>query len=165
MRKIWIVLVLALMLTACGEEPVFEEIRDVHQVMAPQPGLVELELPPEAALLTMESDAGQLYFCDGYTLTVQTLAGGDLDRSLRTLTGFGWDQLTLLETEREGVRRIECIWTGAGEGGDQVGRLLLLDDGNFHYGVTVMADAALAGELRLLWDSVLDSVSLDRTDS
>ncbi|MBR2889286.1 MAG: hypothetical protein IKC09_03305 [Oscillospiraceae bacterium] len=163
MKKLWSVLVMALLLSGCAEAPVYESMGDVYQVMAPQAAKLTLELPREAALLTMNSDAGDLYFCDGYILTVQTLAGGDLDRSLRTLTGYGRDMLTLLETRHPDGIRWECVWTGAGEGGDQVGRLLLMDDGNCHYAVTVMAPASEAGALRLTWDTLFASVSLDRT--
>lgn len=163
MKKLWIVLAAVLLLTGCAEAPVYESLGDVYQVMAPQAGTLMLQLPQEAALLTMSSEDGALYFCDGYVLTVQTLAGGDLDRSLRTLTGYGRDALTLLETVHPDGTHWECVWTGAGEGGDQVGRLLLLDDGSYHYAVSVMAPASAAGDLRLTWDTLFDTVSLECT--
>lgn len=166
MKKLGIVLVLALLLGGCGTEAVYEPVEDVYQVMAPEAARLRLELPPEAAVLTMgNATAGDIYFCDGYTLTVQTMTGGDLDGTLRAVTGYGRDGLTLLETRDGNCTRLESAWTSAGEGGDQVGRMVLLDDGVYHYVVTVMADAAQAGNLRLAWDTLFDSVSLDRTDS
>ena len=43
-----------------------------------------------------------------------------------------------------------CIYVlsrQAGEGGDRVGRCVLLDDGHYHYVLTVLMDAGLAGDL------------------
>lgn len=126
---------------------------------------LEITLPKEAAVPSMENeDAGRIYLCDGYTLTVQTLAGGDLDRTLRQITGFGRAQLTVMETRSEDITRYACVWSAAGEGGDQVGRAVILDDGSCHYAVTVMAEASIAGDLAENWQEILESVKLSSTD-
>lgn len=166
MKKCWLVLVLTLFLTGCGAQETFETVSDVYDtpVMA-QTGQLELALPKEAAVPSMESeDAGSIYLCDGYTLTVQTLAGGDLDRTLRQITGFARDQLTVMQTQSDGITRYACVWSAVGEGGDQVGRAVVLDDGSYHYAVTVMADFDDAGDLAKTWQSILDSAKLSRTD-
>lgn len=164
MKKCWFLLLAVLMLSGCGEQEVFEQVEDVYQVMAPRAAAVYVQLPEEAAVTAMGSGKeNAIYFCDGYTLTVQTLAGGDLDRTLRQVTGFSGEQLTLLKTRTGEVEGYECAWTCTGEGGDQVGRLLLLDDGAYHYAVTVMAEAEKAGELSLTWDTVFGSVTLGST--
>lgn len=166
MKKYFVCLLLAVLLAGCAAEPVFEQVEDVYGGTLPDAGELTVMLPEEAAVLTAAGDgSGQLYFCDGYTLTVQTLTGGDLDRSLRMLTGYGRNSLTVLETLRDGVPCFSCAWTSAGEGGDQVGRLVLLDDGAYHYAVTVMADAARAGSLSETWDSILNRVILPNTGS
>lgn len=162
MKKFWIVLALALLLTGCSAQETYETLSDDYlQPAMAQLQQVVLTLPEEAAVQSMENDtAGKLYLCDGYTLTVQTVDGGDLDRTVRQLTGFSKDQLTVMETERNGVKRYQCVWTAAGEGGDHVGRALVLDDGSYHYAVTVMAQSAIAGELAQTWQDIFDSVSL-----
>lgn len=167
MRKMWIfVMAAVLALAGCADQEVFEQVQDVYAPQSQNPAQVMVTLPDDAAAPAMGSEEnGELYFCDGYTLTVQTLAGGDLDRTLQAMTGFRSDGLTVLETTVSGLDRYECVWSSAGEGGDQVGRLLLLDDGAYHYVVTVMADAEAAGDLRDTWDAIFGSVSLGHTGS
>lgn len=166
MKKCWILLALTLFLTGCGAQQTFETVSDVYDVHAmAQMQQVELSLPKDAAAASMENpDAGKIYLCDGYTLTVQTMEAGDLSRTLRQLTGYAKDQLTVMETQRGGVTRYESVWTAAGEGGDQVGRAVILDDGSYHYAVTVMADFSKAGELTPVWQDIFRSVKLVSTD-
>lgn len=162
MKKCWIVLALVLFLAGCGAQETFETVSDALDAPAmAQMQQVQLVLPDEAALPSMEnSDAGKIYLCDGYTVTVQTMEAGDLDKTLRQSTGFAKNQLTVMETERDGITRYECVWSAAGEGGDQVGRAVVLDDGCYHYVVTVMADFERAGDLTKTWQGILDSVTL-----
>lgn len=166
MKKCWILLVLTLFLTGCGAQQTFETVSDVQNVSAmAQMQQVELALPKEAATASMENpDAGKIYLCDGYTLTVQTMEAGDLDRTLRQLTGYSREQLTVMETQRSGIARYESVWTAAGEGGDQIGRAVILDDGSYHYAVTVMGDFTTAGDLTPVWQEILGSVKLVSTD-
>ena len=166
MKKCWILLALTLFLTGCGTQETFETISDVQDmsVMA-QMQQLELSLPEEAAAASMENpDAGKIYLCDGYTLTVQTMGSGDLDRTLRQLTGYSKEQLTVMETQQGSIKRYESVWSAAGEGGDQVGRTVILDDGSYHYAVTVMADFGAAGDLTPAWQKILRSVRLVSTD-
>lgn len=126
---------------------------------------IQLQLPKEATAPVLQNqDGGKLYLCDGYTLMIQTLSAGDLDRTLREVTGFPKDQLTVMETEEMDIRRYNCVWSAAAEEGEQVARAMILDDGCYHYAVTVMADFASAGELAQTWNSLLGSVTLTGTD-
>lgn len=166
MKKILIAVALVLFLSGCGAQETFETVSDVVDmpVMA-QAQQIELKLPKDAAAASMENpNAGKIYLCDGYTLTVQTMEAGDLDRTLRQLTGYGRQQLTIMETRQGKTKRYESVWTAAGEGGDQVGRAVILDDGNYHYAVTVMADFSTAGELTPVWQELLASAKLVSTD-
>lgn len=162
MKKLILALSVMFLLAGCGGQETFESVADenLQSAMASMQQL-KLELPAEAAVPAMESDdQGKLYLCDGYTLTVQTMEAGDLDKTLRQVTGFSQEQLAVMKTEENGVRRIQCVWTAAGEGGDHIGRALILDDGNYHYTVTVMAQSELAGNLTQQWQTILDSAML-----
>ena len=163
MKKWTVLLVLLLFLTGCGGEKDFETVGDVYAPETLTPRQVMLTLPDDAAAQTISSDDGRLYLCDGYTVTVQTLQGGDLEKTVREVTGFSPDRLTLLETEKDGFSCYSCVWSAAGEGGDQIARTVILDDGNFHYAVTAMADSTSAGQLSDTWLALFRSVSL-RTD-
>ena len=165
MKRIGVCLLLGFLLAGCAASPVFEPVEDVYGGTEPAPCELRVSLPEDAAVLTAAEDGrNALYFCDGYTVTTQVLDGGDLDRSLRSLTGYGSAELTVLETLRDGFRCVNCVWTSAGEGGDQVGRLVLLDDGAYHYAVTAMAPAEKAGELTRVWEELLSGVSLLNTE-
>lgn len=168
MKKLWIVLSLAmtLFLTGCSIADTLETISDLYDVpVMAQMQQVELALPKEAAVASMENpETGKIYLCDGYTLSVQTMESGDLERTLRELTGFERSQLTLMQTKRADADCFECVWTGAGEGGDQMNRTMVLDDGYYHYAVTVMAPADDAGKLAQTWQTIFDSVKLSSTD-
>lgn len=163
MKKVSILLALLLLLTGCGGNEVFERVEDVYAPVAETPKKLALSLPKDAAVATVSGSSGTLYLCDGYTVAVETLSGGDLNRTFKTITGFSSDRLTVMAREKDGITAYRCVWTSAGEGGDQVGRSLILDDGAFHYAVTVMASASDAIALQDAWQSLFQSVTL-RTD-
>ena len=154
------------MLNGCAAQPVFEMISDQLDtpVIAPMRQL-QVTLPKEATAPTLQSEeTGMLYLCDGYSLSIQTMEAGDLDATMRSLTGFSREQLTVMETAKHGIKRYDCVWSAVGEGGDQIARAVILDDGSYHYAVTVMADFASAGDLAATWKSILDTVCLSDTD-
>lgn len=160
MRKACFLLIFVLLLTGCQATQTFESVQDVY---APQsqnaPREITLDLPKNVQ--TIAGDSGKLYLCDGYDVTVQTLSSGNLNQTIQMLTGFAPDALTMLQTAVSGVDRYECVWTAAGESGDAVGRAVVLDDGQYHYCVTVMAQADGAGGLTSLWQELLNSVRLN----
>lgn len=163
MKKILIMLVAAaLLLCGCGPQETFETVLDALDTGELESAKqVTFELPKEAAVTTMEStDGAVLYLCDGYNLFVQTLAGGDLNRTIKQVTGYPKDQLTVMQTQMGQNRKYSCVWTAAGEGGDQVGRAVILDDGSYHYCVSVMADAQVSGKLMPVWQELMSSVSV-----
>lgn len=164
MKRFWILLVLvSLLLCGCSAQETFETVLDALDAGEIEPAKqVVLELPKDAAVTTMEStDGGVLYLCDGYVLSVQTLSGGDLSRTLKQITGYSKEQLKMMQTRAGQTQKYSCVWTAAGEGGDQVGRAVILDDGSYHYCVSVMADSQVSGELTPAWQKLLASVSLD----
>ena len=165
MKKCWVLLALALVLSGCGTQETFETLSD-HYAQQASAVLYEVKvaLPEEAAVPAMEAqDGSKLYLCDGYTVTVQTMEAGDLDRTVRNTTGYSKDSLTVMQTQKDGVKRYECVWSAAGEGEDAVGRAVIMDDGACHYVVSVMANYTQAGELSATWKHILDSVELIST--
>lgn len=166
MRKLCVALAVSLMLCGCGSQAAFESVTDLADVPAvSQMRKIKLSLPKDATAPTLYSEeCGSLYLCDDYTISVQTLEGGDMDSTLRQLTGFGKADLTVMETEYGGIKRCSCVWSAAGEGGDHVGRALILDDGNYHYAVSVMAEFSRAGDLSAKWQELFESVELTDID-
>ena len=150
-----------IMLGGCGKQPVMETVADSWVETAAPCRDLSVKLPAEAAAPVLQSpENGKLYSCDGYMLMVQTLPGGDLDSTMRQITGFSRQQITCIETEVNSVKQYSCVWSSVGEGGDYVGRAKILDDGSYHYAVSVMAEFAEAGELASTWQEILNSVNL-----
>ena len=165
MKKMIPILLILLLLSACGTQPTMETIND--SLVGETPAVaktLQVSLPENAAKPVMETDGGaRLYDCGNYTLTTQTLPGGDLNGTLQSLTGFPTSDLAHMKTQQQGMDRYDCVWTTMGETGTQVCRGVILDDGNYHYAVTVQADATQSGSLREQWKQVLQSVTV-KTD-
>lgn len=162
MKRIWWLLLVVVLFCGCSAKQTAETVCDelLLSAMAPQKELT-VKLPAHASKAALAAEDGaELYFCDDYTLTLQTGPSGDLDRTVRTLCGYGENQLTVMETKLGGVKRYDWTWTGAGEGSVQVGRAAVLDDGDYHYCVTVMADEAVSGSLDPQWDELFASLGL-----
>lgn len=159
MKKCWMILCVALLLSGCGAEPTFETVADVDAApVSAQAQQILLELPDSAQVPALQSEeAGTIYFCDEITVSVQTLAAGDLDRTLLSTTGYSKDALQLMQSYAPEGKCYECVWTSTGEGEMQVGRTRIIDDGSFHYVLTVMVPEGKAGALQEQVQPVLDS--------
>lgn len=161
MKKVWILILLALVLSGCSAEETFETIGDAYDaVQVMSPGKLTFAAPADAASTVMHGEDGALYFCDGYEIMIQTLPAGDLSRTLRSLTGYDADALTVMETETGDMTRYECAWISAGEAGDHIGRTVIIDDGQFHYSLSVLALAEEAGSLQESWQEIFSSVKV-----
>ena len=79
--------------------------------------------------------------------------------TVRSLSGYEPEDLTVMETQWDDVSRCEFVWASAGEKGDRLGRAVVLDDGNYHYCMSILRDAE--GETgQILWDRVFSSFDL-----
>lgn len=162
MKRIVLIIALsALVLTGCGARETFETVSDTYIISAAaEQKTILLELPEEAASPAMESgDTAQVYLCDGYAIMLEILPAGDLDQTLRTLTGFSKDELMLIQTG-DTVQRYDCVWSSQAEEGDMIGRAAVLDDGNYHYTLSVLAEAELAGALESTWNALFAGFAL-----
>lgn len=160
MKKCWIFLV-ALFLTGCAAEETFETVADEQLVpVYAQAREIFVELPEEAAAPAVESGSGRLYLCRDYEISIQTMTSGDLDSTIRQVCGYGREDLTVMETEKDGIPCYSFAWACAGENGDRVGRAMVLEDGAYHYVLTVLTDAASAKENQAQWQRMFETFSL-----
>ena len=65
-----------------------------------------------------------------------------------------------METGTEDLRRYEFVWTSMGEDGQRLGRAVVLDDGNYHYTMTVLRDADTTENTQIVWSDVFRSFNL-----
>ena len=162
MKKLFLAAALgAILLCGCGRQETLETVADVWDVPAmAAPRQIVVELPEGTGAETLEGDTGRLYVTDDYTLSVETLEAGDLDATLRQLTGRGKEDLTVLETRQGDAKRYEFVWAAAGETGEMLGRGVVLDDGNYHYCMSLLRPAEEVSQI--LWNPVFESFSLDQ---
>lgn len=162
MKKFCWILMLALLLCGCGAEETYETVADeMVQVVSAQPRQITMRLPEETLLPAMESDGRTLYLCSGYDVAVQTLDGGDLDATVRQISGFGCDDLTIMQTMVNEYICYEFVWTNASDLGDQVCRAMILDDGSYHYVLTASAPANDAMEYQEIWNGLFETFGLE----
>ena len=160
MKKRLFVLLAVFFLAGCAQEEAAETVADVwEEPVLAQPKQIHLELPGETVACAMESDSGRIYLGDGYEVMVQTLPGGDLDATIRSLTGFDREDITVLQTSSQEPERWEFAWAAAGERGERVGRGVVLDDGSYHYCLSVLQDAE-DDDCQIIWSQVFATFSL-----
>lgn len=155
---------LGLLMAGCARQETFETVADewIQPVMA-SPREVSVRLPEGAVAPVLDSDSEQVYLCDDYELILETRTSGDLDGTLQALTGYSRDALTVLTTQWNDVARYDFVWTSAGENGDVLGRGVVLDDGQYHYCMSVLRDASDTKKSQIVWSDVFQSFTLTDT--
>ena len=162
MKKIIVGLMLTLLLSGCGAKETLETVADdipLQPVLA-QPAQISVRLPDNAVSPVLESDTEQVYLSEDYEIAIETRSSGDLSGTITALTGFAPEQLTVMHTSPEGVDRYEFVWVAAGEDGDRLGRGVVLDDGSYHYCMSVLRDAENQKKSQVVWSDVFSSFSL-----
>lgn len=159
MKKCCLLVSVLFLLTGCSSAETFETVADeyVQSVMRQE---MTVSVAVEPGTEAIEGASGTIYLCDGYEVTVEVMQSGNLSATLREVTGYTADQLTVIETAAGSMKRYECAFSSAGEGGDLVGRTVILDDGVCHYCVTVAAPADDAQALMPAWNAIFDSITL-----
>jgi hypothetical protein len=162
MKRLVSFVLLAALLAGCGAQQTFETVADEYLLpVANTRREVSLVLPEEANVQAMQdTEGGTLYLCDAYTLTVQTVESGSLSRTLLGATGFSEDDLQVMSSRQGDNKRYEAVWTAAGEGEPQIGRVCILDDGSYHYVLTAMTSASVAGQNQKALQEIFSSFDL-----
>ncbi len=161
MKKYLVMGIFLLMLTGCGREAVMETIADVPIApAAAQPRQVQVDLPDDVVAPVLAEEGEQIYLCNGYEIVIETLASGDLSGTIQSICGYEPEDLTVMTTQTEGTSRYEFVWASAGERGDRLGRAVVVDDGNYHYCMSILRDAAMTEDTQIVWRNVFESFQL-----
>ena len=159
--KIITFILLAVLLTGCGKAEVYETVTDeMVQAVSAEPREVLFDLAQEPVLPAMESDSGTLYLCGDFDVVVHTCQSGDLSSTVKEVSGFVPEELTVIQTGNGEVERYEFVWTSATDLGQQIGRATILDDGNYHYILSATVDAELIEEYQEIWNGIFESFQL-----
>lgn len=159
--KKWIVLILLGSLLSGCAAPTFETLGDIshEQVLAPVPKEIVLSLPKDASVEAMNNEQ-TAYACKNYSICMQTMEAGDLYATVKALSGFSPDKLTIMESKTDTLKRYDFTWTAAGASGDLVFRAAVMDDGEYHYCVTAMAEATDMAGLMDDWNTLFASMEI-----
>ena len=162
MKKLIVLITFALLLTGCSRNVALETVTDVPDTLVVAPvQRVLLHLPEELSAPALQNEeTGTLYLCDDYSLTLQTVSSGDLKKTIYEATGMEKENLDILQTGYGEIKRYQWVWTTAGETGIQVGRGCILDDGTYHYVLTVLVDETVSGKVRPVWKEIFTSFGL-----
>ncbi len=161
MKTLWMIVLSALLLCGCAQEEVFETVADewAAPVMA-QPREVSIRLPDDAAAPVLESGTEQVYLSQHYEIIMEQLPAGDVSATIQAMSGYERENLTVMTTNQEDVTRYEFVWASAGEQGDRLGRGVILDDGSYHYCLSVLRDADMEETSQIVWSDVFGSFTL-----
>lgn len=154
-------MVLVMLFSGCAAEGTFETLADpVVQTEAAVPRQISVELPDDAVAPVLENAGEQIYLCQDYEIIIETLAGGDVENTIQSICGYERDDLTVLETQFQQITRYDFVWASAGETGDRLGRAVILDDGSYHYCMSVLRDADTTETSQIVWSNVFNSFDL-----
>ena len=104
MKKLCVTAALVLMLSGCGAPESFETISDLYDEPPMQPAQqTSLLLAEEAVNIQREADGDRIFLCDDFCVMVQTFSSGDLDATIRSITGYPKDKLMVMERQSEDV--------------------------------------------------------------
>jgi len=164
MKKFIVMVCAALcLLTGCKAK----QLETVTDVWSPEPlpeaKEIVLVLPDEISVPAMAQEQETLYLCDKYMLSAYIATGGDINSTILSATGFSAEKLNPVVTQTDEYKRYDCVWVAAGEHGDQVCRVAILDDGFYHYVLQAGTERATAGELQKTWQDIFDSFTLRDT--
>lgn len=160
MKKALTALWICLLLSGCAAGEPGETVADVWAEQPAEPREILVQLPEEAAAPAAENASGRFYICSDYEIEINTLEGGDLDATVRAISGCSREDLTVMASQPGGLKRYDFVWTAAGETGDRLGRAVILDDGTWHYTMTVLRDAEPVQSSQIVWRTVFESFTL-----
>lgn len=161
MKKVLCLILSAFLLTGCATQTAMETVADELDVpVMANPRQVIIDLPQEAGIAAMESENGRLFLCDDYTVSIETMASGDLDATLKSLTGRGEDALTLVETQQGNCKRYDFVWAGTDDDGEFTGRGSIIDDGVYHYCLSLVRPLEKVNSSQVVWRQVFNSFSV-----
>lgn len=161
MKKVWCFVLSAVLLAGCGAQSAMETVADELDVpVMASPRQVIVDLPQEAEIAAMESENGRLFLCDDYTVSIETMSSGDLDATLKSLTGRGEDSITLVQTQQGSCTRYDFVWAGTDDDGEFTGRGSILDDGVYHYCLSLVRPLERLNSSQVVWKQVFNSFSV-----
>ena len=129
---------LALLLCGCQAEMQWETVDDdIVMVSAPaeDPYIITFGLPADTEASPLSEDYRSLYVHeDGdYEILSDVISAYSLDDALQQVSGFGKDELEVIETSRFGLPEYQFAWVSNSDEGTFLSRASLVEDSDYYY--------------------------------
>ena len=161
---VWIMLML--LLTGCSSETTYETIGNVWEESEPTAvqGTMDFALPEGARMEVLEENGSKYYSVGNWEIWTQVYPSGNIRSTIELVTGLEPDMPTVVRQQVEDMTCHETAWSTTGEDGMKAARTAVLDDGNYHYCISVMVPESDAEEVGDFFTQILDSVSISGTE-
>ncbi len=142
MRKIGVFLLLlslGALLCACRAEPDWETVDDpavpVMGTAAAAPYIITYSVPDDTTMEPLSAKNRGLYVSENgdYEILSDVVTAATLDDALRQISGFGEDELEIVETTRFGLPEYRFAWSSVSDEGEYVSEASLIEDGEYYY--------------------------------
>lgn len=163
MKTIALLLLIPVLLCACGAAPTFETLGDVQHDMPSVLQKVCIQVPNSAEAFVEGDTTGWL--AEHYSIRQETFEGQQLSETMQALCGFSTDRLTVMTSGTEDIRRYEWVWTAMSEEGQLLCRAAVIDDGRYHYCLIAEGSAEYGKELNEQWNEIFSSFSLEQANA
>lgn len=160
MKFLCLLLCLAFLSCGCAQKVEYESVQSCGTEFEYVDDVMQISLPGCAFDMVIETDNDKIYFCDGYYISTQVFQETDLNETLQSCTGFDKDSLDLIETKSNEMVRYDCVWSSAGEGSDQIGRVAIFEQDSIHYVVSVMCAMEQYKDCAQQWDDLFSSIQI-----
>jgi len=168
MRKIGVLVLLFSLgaaLCACRAEPDWETVDDpAVPVMAPAsaPYIITYGVPNDATEEPLSEKNRSLYVGQNgdYEILSEVITAATLDDALRQVSGFGEDELEIVETTRFGLPDYRFAWSSVSDEGEYVSEASLVEDGDYYYALVFSVRQGLGGQYDECAASVFASFGL-----
>lgn len=122
---------------------------------------VLFDVPADAVLAEDVQDREVYRQKDGaYEIVSQTLGTCDLDRVVKTLSGYSADEVDILHTTRCGMEECQFVWCSADEDGTKICRADAVFDAPYCYCLTFSAKEDTSCDYITTQQQVFSSMSL-----
>lgn len=153
MRKIGVLVLLLSLgaaLCACRAEPDWETVDDAAvPVMAPAsaPYIITYGVPDDTTMEPLSAKNRGLYVAENgdYEILSDVVTAATLDDALRQISGFGEDDLEIVETTRFGLPEYRFAWSSVSDEGEYVSEASLIEDGDYYYALVFSVRQGLGG--------------------
>lgn len=162
MKRMICIIFMVIILAGCSGKSTFETLGNpclVEPVLTPSN--IIIDLPDQCTQFVLSSvQNNELYLCDNYAVYIYKLAGGNLNETFRYCTGYNMEQLPIIETTTNNMKRYDSVCTTLGEPEEHVLRIAVIDDGLFHYVLCATTSAQYAGLYTETWNEMFASMKI-----